>query len=152
MSEHSALVVWSRGEEVFVDNKYSRAHRWRFDGGAEVRASSSPSVVRPPFSDPTGVDPEEAFVASIASCHMLWFLFFAAQQKLVVDSYEDNALGMLAKNAAGKMAFQRVTLRPRITWRGQSPSAEALDALHHKAHDNCFIASSVTCDVVIEAP
>lgn len=150
MSDHSAVVAWSRGEQTFVDNKYSRAHRWRFDGGAEIPASSSPSTVRPPYSDPAGVDPEEAFVAAIASCHMLWFLFFAAQQKLVLDSYEDNAIGTLAKNAAGKMAFSRVALRPRITWHGDPPSADVLATLHHKSHDNCFIANSVTCEVVIE--
>lgn len=151
MSEHTATVIWQRGDRAFVDNRYSRAHRWRFDGGAEVPASASPSNVRPPFSDPAGVDPEEAFVASLSSCHMLWFLFLAAQAKHVVDSYEDDAVGTLGKNAAGKTAFTRVTLRPKVTLAGGEmiPSAE-LDRLHHESHERCFIAHSVNCELVVE--
>jgi len=151
MSEHVATVTWQRGDQAFVDNRYSRAHRWRFDGGAEVPASSSPSNVRPPFSDPAGVDPEEAFVASLSSCHMLWFLFFAAKAKHVVDSYEDDAVGLLGKNAQGKTAFTRVTLRPkvRLAGGGEIPAAE-LDQLHQEAHAHCFIAHSVTAELAVE--
>jgi len=151
MSEHVATVAWQRGDQVFIDNRYSRAHRWRFDGGAEVPASSSPSTVRPPFSDPAGVDPEEAFVASLSSCHMLWFLFLAAQAKHVVDSYEDDAVGALGKNAAGQTAFTRVTLRPRVTLaNGGTIEASELARLHHEAHARCFIANSVTAELVVE--
>lgn len=152
MSEHVATVTWQRGEQPFIDNRYSRAHRWRFDGGAVVPASSSPSNVRPPFSDPAGVDPEEAFVASLSSCHMLWFLFFAARAKHVIDVYEDEAIGTLGKNAAGQTAFTRVTLRPRITLAGGGAiEAAELQRLHHEAHANCFIASSVNAEVVVES-
>jgi organic hydroperoxide reductase OsmC/OhrA len=151
MSEHVATVTWQRGDQAFVDNRYSRAHRWHFDGGAEVAASASPSNVRPPFSDPAGVDPEEAFIASLSSCHMLWFLFFAAKAKLLVDSYEDAAVGALGKNAEGKIAFTRVTLRPkvRLAGGGEIPAAE-LDRLHHDAHAQCFIAHSVTAELSVE--
>ena len=151
MSEHVATVTWQRGDQAFVDNRYSRVHRWQFDGGAEVAASASPSSVRPPFSDPAGVDPEEAFIAALSSCHMLWFLFFAAKAKLLVDSYEDAAVGALGKNAEGKIAFTRVTLRPkvRLAGGGEIPAAE-LDRLHHDAHAQCFIAHSVTAELSVE--
>lgn len=151
MSEHVATVTWQRGDQAFVDNRYSRAHRWLFDGGAEVPASASPSNVRPPFSDPAGVDPEEAFVASLSSCHMLWFLFLAAQAKLLIDSYEDAAVGTLGKNAQGKTAFTRVTLRPKVSLAGGAviPPSE-LDRLHHEAHERCFIAHSITAELVVE--
>ncbi|HYJ09904.1 MAG TPA: OsmC family protein [Polyangiaceae bacterium] len=151
MSEHVATVAWQRGDQTFVDNRYHRAHRWTFDGGAEVAASSSPSVVRPPLSDPAGVDPEEAFVASLSSCHMLWFLFFAAQAKHLVDSYEDAAVGTIGKTAAGKTGFTRVTLRPRVTLAGGGViEADELKRLHHEAHAHCFIANSVTAELVVE--
>lgn len=151
MSEHVATVAWQRGDQVFTDNRYSRAHRWQFDGGAVVPASSSPSSVRPPFSDPAGVDPEEAFVAALSSCHMLWFLFFAAQAKHVVDRYEDEAVGALGKNAQSKTAFVRVTLRPRVTLEGGGAIEHAeLMRLHHQAHAHCFIASSTTAEIAVE--
>ena len=151
MSEHLASVVWNRNGQPFVDNRYSRAHHWRFDGGAEVLASPAPSVVRPPMSDPTGVDPEEAFVASIASCHMLFFLSLAAKQQLVVDSYHDDAVGTLGKNAAGRQAVLRVVLRPSITFaQGVVVSAEQVAALHHESHALCFIANSVTSEITVE--
>jgi len=151
MSEHVATVAWQRGDQAFIDNRYNRAHRWIFDGGAEVPASSSPSVVRPPLSDPAGVDPEEAFVASLSSCHMLWFLFFAAQAKHLVDRYEDDAIGTIGKTAAGKTAFTRVTLRPRVTLAGGGGiEAAELQRLHHEAHAHCFIANSVTAELVVE--
>src|SRR5690606_32053128 len=120
---------------------------WRFDGGTVVPASSSPHVVRVPLSDPSAVDPEEAFVASLASCHMLFFLSFAAQQGFVVDSYEDQAIGVLARNEAGQMAMTMVTLRPKVVFSGRAPSAEQLAELHHRSHAECFIAASVKTDV-----
>ena len=152
MSHYVATVRWSRKpEEAFLDGRYSRAHRWSFDGGAEVPASSSPSVVRVPFSDPAGVDPEEALVASLSSCHMLFFLDFAKQAKFVVDAYEDAAEGLMEKGADGKTRMTRVTLRPRIRFGGdRRPSPAERAAIHHKAHDACYIANSVTAEIVVE--
>src|SRR2546423_9247045 len=136
MTQCTARIVWERGDEAFVDNRYSRAHRWKFDGGVEVRGSSSPDVVKPPLSDPAAVDPEEAFVASLSSCHMLWFLSLAAAKKFRVDSYDDEAEGVMEKNPEGKVAITRVTLRPAIRCsREKLPSAEDPDALHHAAHE-----------------
>lgn len=147
---HGATVVWIRGEgEPFTDNRYGRGHEWAFDGGARVRASSSPHVV-PRFSDPAGIDPEEAFVASLSSCHMLTFLHVAAKAGHVVDRYEDNAKGSLEKAPDGRFWVSRVTLRPQVTWGGPAPDAAALEALHHRAHDECFIANSVRTDVRCE--
>jgi organic hydroperoxide reductase OsmC/OhrA len=151
MSKHTARVVWERGDEPFIDNRYSRAHRWTFDGGVEVRGSSSPDVVKPPLSDPAAVDPEEAFIASLSSCHMLWFLSLAAAKKFRVDSYDDEAEGVMGKDAQGRTAIMRVTLRPAIRFSGDlMPRPEDLDALHHAAHERCFIANSVKSEVVIE--
>lgn len=141
---------WERGEQPFVDNLYTRTHQWRFDGGQRIVASASPSVVRPPLSDPSAVDPEEAFVAALASCHMLWFLFLAARERLVVERYEDNAVGTLGRVSRGKTAFTKISLRPRIQWSGPSPSPDSIAALHHEAHDKCFLANSVNCPVVVE--
>jgi organic hydroperoxide reductase OsmC/OhrA len=150
MSTYTATVSWSRNGEAFTDNKYSRGHEWSFDGGLTLRASSSPYVV-PRFSDPKGVDPEEAFVASLSSCHMLTFLFLAAVKKFIVDSYVDEAIGMLAKNAKGKLAMTEVILRPKVVFSGENrPGAEALNELHHRAHEGCFIANSVTTHVRCE--
>lgn len=150
MSNYTATISWQRQGAVFTDLKYSRAHQWRFDGGAVVAASSAPQVVRLPFSDPSAVDPEEAFVASLASCHMLFFLSLAAAQGLVVDSYEDQALGLMAKNPAGRTAMTVVTLRPRVVFAGRQPTAAELSDLHHRSHEECFIASSVKTDVRCE--
>ena len=151
MSSYTASIRWTRPpDEAFTDGRYSRAHAWSFDGGAVVPASSSPHVVPLPFSDPAGVDPEEAFVASLSSCHMLFFLDFARRAGLVVEGYEDVAEGVMAKRDDGRMAMTLVTLRPRITWGGDAPDADALAALHHKAHEACFIANSVTSEVRIE--
>lgn len=150
MSEYTATIYWQRRGAVFTDQKYSRAHEWRFDGGVTVPGSSSPHVVRVPLSDPSAVDPEEAFVASLSSCHMLFFLSFAAAKGFVVDSYEDRAIGVMARNEAGKMAMTVVTLRPKVVFAGQQPSAEQLQELHHRSHDECFIASSVKTDVRCE--
>ncbi len=152
MSTYTAGIRWSRGEQKFTDNRYRRAHAWHFDGGTVVPASSSPAVVPVPMSDASAVDPEEAFVASLASCHMLWFLSIAAKRGYVVDAYADDASGVMAKNAAGRLALTTVTLRPLVTFSGaQLPDRAALDALHHAAHEECFIASSIRSEVVIEA-
>lgn len=149
--EYTATVAWHRGDAKFTDNRYSRAHQWSFDGGAVVPASSSPAVVPVPMSDAAGVDPEEAFVASLAACHMLFFLFHAAKKGLVVERYEDAAVGTMGKNAQGRAAMVKVVLRPRVQWGGPAPSAEELDALHHRSHEDCYIANSVTSEVTIEA-
>ena len=151
MSHHTSSILWERGSQPFIDNRYSRAHVWRFDGGVEVPASASPSVVRLPFSRADAVDPEEAFVASLSSCHMLWFLSIAAERKYVVDSYEDQADGLMGKNSQGKSAMTKVTLRPLVRFSGENqPSREQLLALHHRAHEECFLASSVHSEVVCE--
>ena len=151
MSEHSATISWRRGGDAFVGQRYSRGHEWRFDGGTTVPASASPTVVPAPWSVPAAVDPEEAFVASIASCHMLWFLSLAADRGWVVDSYEDEAVGVMARNAERRLAVTRVTLRPRVVCGGdRQPAAEELRELHHAAHEACFIANSVRTEIVCE--
>jgi organic hydroperoxide reductase OsmC/OhrA len=151
MSQYSAKISWLRGSASFIDNRYSRAHSWQFDGGVEVPASSSPHVVPVPMSVEAAVDPEEAFIAALASCHMLWFLSLAAAQHLCVDRYVDEAVGVLGKNAAGKVAMTTVTLKPRVTFCGEArPTSVAFEALHHKAHEKCFIANSVTTEVRCE--
>ena len=151
MSVHVASIVWERAATAaFTDNRYSRAHRWEFDGGAVVPASSSPAVVPLPLSDPAGVDPEEAFVASLSSCHMLWLLFFAAKGGFVVDFYRDAAEGHMEKTADGSHWMARVVLRPEIRFSGPAPDAATLAAMHDKAHHACFIANSVKTTIVVE--
>ncbi|MCW8946902.1 MAG: OsmC family protein [Sedimenticola sp.] len=151
MSTYTARITWQRGDELFVDNKYSRGHLWTFDGGVTVPASSSPHVVPVPLSVEANVDPEEAFVASLSSCHMLFFLALAAQQRFVVDSYVDDAVGVMGLNDLGKTAMLSVKLRPVISFNGEKqPTSEELESLHHKSHDFCFIANSVKTDVVVE--
>lgn len=155
MSKHDylATVVWERQAAAkFTDNRYSRAHEWRFDGGAVVPASSSPKVVPVPMSSEAGVDPEEAFVASLSACHMLFFLFHAAKKGFVIQRYEDAALGTMGKDAEGRTAMLKVALRPNITWEGKTPTAEELEAMHHQSHLDCYIANSVKTEVTIEAP
>src|SRR5262245_50556870 len=148
MAEYTAAIVWNRNGATFTDNRYSRGHRWLFDGGVEVPASSSPHVVPIPMSVAAAVDPEEAYVASLSSCHMLWFLFLAAKRGFVVDSYKDQAVGVMGKDASGKLAMTRVTLRPEVRFGGQvQPKADEMIALHHAAHEECFIARSVNSDV-----
>ncbi|MBL0938326.1 MAG: OsmC family protein [Gemmatimonadaceae bacterium] len=147
MSKYSVTITWERDGARFTDQKYNRAHRWTFDGGVTVPASSSPSVVPLPFSDPHAVDPEEAFVASLSSCHMLWFLSIAAGRGFTVNAYEDAAEGTMAKNAAGKMAMTEVVLRPKVTYAEPGPTADQDAAMHHRAHEECFIAQSVLTDV-----
>jgi organic hydroperoxide reductase OsmC/OhrA len=151
MATYGAEVLWEREDQVFVDNRYSRRHRIRFDGGAEIAGSSSPHVVRVPLSDPAAVDPEEAFVASLASCHMLWFLAIAARQQFRIDRYRDEAIGVMAKNAEGRLAMTVVTLRPDVVFSGEvQPSPDEILAMHHEAHEECFIANSVRTEVVVE--
>ena len=150
-TEYAAEVVGARDGQDFLSNRYSRRHLLRFDGGAEVAGSSSPHSVPLPMSDASAVYPEEAFVASLASCHMLWFLAIAAKRRFIVDHYADAAIGVMARNAAGRMAMTRVTLRPHVAFSGERrPTAEELDALHHKAHEECYIANSVTSEVRVE--
>ena len=150
--EYQALIHWARGTAVFTDQRYSRGHTWRFDGGTEVPASSSPSVVRAPFSVEAAVDPEEAFVASLSSCHMLWFLHLAAEAGWCVDDYRDAASGVMGRNAEGRTAMLRVTLRPQVRFAGtRQPERAALELLHHRAHEACFIANSVKTEVRVEA-
>jgi len=152
MGRHTATVAWEGGDgEAFRRGRYSRAHLWRFDGGAKARASAAPANVPAPFSDAAAVDPEEAFVAAIASCHMLWFLDLARRDGLVVAAYEDAAEGVLEPDAEGRSAITRVTLRPAIAFRGETPAAERLAALHARAHAACFIANSVRTEIVVEA-
>jgi organic hydroperoxide reductase OsmC/OhrA len=157
MSEYVATVEWNRNEAIFIDSRYSRAHVWRFDGGLEVEGSASPHNVPLPFSSETAVDPEEAFVASLSSCHMLQFLYLAAKAGYCVDRYLDHAVGILAKNSDNKLAMTEVTLRPEVSYSGhQLPSLEDEARLHHQAHEDCFIANSVKttvyCRPVLSAP
>jgi organic hydroperoxide reductase OsmC/OhrA len=149
--EYTATVRWARGEgEAFSDNKYSRAHRWSFDGGNDVMASASPSEVPPPLSREDAVDPEEAFIAAVSSCHMLTFLSIAAKKRFVVDSYEDRATGVMTPNENGKLFVSKVTLDPVITFSGEKrPTPEQIADMHHLAHKECFIANSVLTDIVV---
>jgi organic hydroperoxide reductase OsmC/OhrA len=149
--EYQARIHWARGEAPFTDNRYSRGHSWRFDGGVEVPASSSPRVVRVPMSVEAAVDPEEAFVASLSSCHMLWFLSLAAGAGWRVDEYLDDAAGVMGKNTAGKTAMLRVTLHPRVSFSGERlPSRPDILRMHERAHEACFIANSVITEVHTE--
>jgi organic hydroperoxide reductase OsmC/OhrA len=151
VSTYTATIRWSRpGAGDFTKGQYSRAHQWAFDGGAVVPASASPHVVPAPWSDAAGVDPEEAFVASLSSCHMLFFLDFARRAGFVVDEYIDEAEGALEKRSDGKMAMTRVILHPRVTWSGEAPDEAVIADLHRRAHEACFIANSVTTEVEVE--
>jgi len=149
---HTALIRWQAGDADVLGRRYSRAHTWTFDGGVVVPASSSPHVVPVPMSDPGAVDPEEAFVAALSSCHMLWFLDIASRAGLAVQSYEDAADGRMGRNEAGKLVVERVTLRPRVRFAAASsaPDAATLAALHHQAHAECFLANSVRCEIRCE--
>jgi organic hydroperoxide reductase OsmC/OhrA len=151
MSEYTAEVLWTRGDQDFLGNRYSRRHLLRFDGGAEVAGSSSPHSVPLPMSDASAVDPEEAFVAALSSCHMLWFLALAAKRRFCVDRYFDAAVGVMEKNAEGRVAITRVTLHPEVCFSGEHrPSPAEIEQLHHAAHEACFIANSVKSEVVCE--
>jgi organic hydroperoxide reductase OsmC/OhrA len=152
MSIHTATVRWECDTENFSDDTYSRGHVWEFDGGAVVAASAAPDVVPAPMSVAANVDPEEAFVASLSSCHMLFYLAFAAKRGFNIDEYVDEAIGEMQKNDQGRMSVTKVTLRPRISWSGEKqPTPEQKDKMHHQAHKYCFIANSVKTEIVIEA-
>ena len=150
MHQFFATVAWQRDGQDFAGQRYSRGHAWHFDGGLTVPASSSPLSVPLPMSVAANVDPEEALVAATSSCHMLFFLSLAAQRGFIVDDYRDEAVGELGKNGAGRLAMTRIVLRPRIAFAGTPPSPEALAALHHDAHERCYIANSLTAEVVVE--
>lgn len=151
MADYLATVHWQRQQQTFTDNKYSRGHDWIFDGGVTVPASSSPHVVPLPYSVETHVDPEEAFVASLSSCHMLFFLSLAVSAGFCVDDYRDEAAGTMGKDSDGNIAMLRVSLRPQIQFSGTQPNAEQIAHLHHLAHQRCFIANSVKTEVVVES-
>jgi len=152
MHTYEARVAWKRNGAKFTDLRYSRGHEWSFDGGVHLTGSSSPSSVPVPYSVVEAVDPEEALVAAASSCHMLTFLYLAAKRGFVVDNYEDDAFGVLEKNEEGKLAITRITLRPKIEFAAdKKPSAHELEALHHSAHEECYIASSIKSEVVVEA-
>lgn len=150
---YRARTVWQRApDEAFTDNRYSRRHALQFDGGAVWAGSSSPAVVPLPYSDPAAVDPEEAFVSALSSCHMLWFLSLAAAQGFTVDRYDDAAVGVMARNAQRQMVMTVVTLHPQVAFSGNArPTPAQFDALHHEAHAQCFIANSVKTEVRCEA-
>ena len=152
MSEHRATVQWQRGAgEAFAKGRYSRAHTWRFDGGAQVHASASPHVVKAPWSDPAGVDPEEAYIAALSSCHMLWFLSLAAAAGFVVESYADDAIGHMTEVRPQRPAITEVVLRPRVQFDpAHAADVAQLAALHHQAHDHCFLANSVRTEIRVE--
>lgn len=149
--DYRATIVWHFEGEDFSKGRYSRAHEWRFDGGTIVPASPSPGIVPPPYIREDAVDPEEAFVAALSSCHMLTFLDLARRDGVVIRSYEDEAIGIMEEIAPGRRAVTKVTLRPKIVFDGEPPDQAKLDALHHKAHELCFIANSVTSKIVVEA-
>ena len=150
MSIYTANIIWKRDNQVFTDNKYSRAHTWVFDGGCEIPASPSPHIVPLPYSVEENVDPEEAFVASLSSCHMLFFLSIAAKKKLQVDSYDDNANGILEENTEGQLAMTQVILDPKIIFSNKQPSKEEIQKIHHLAHQQCFLANSVKTVITIK--
>ena len=151
MAPYTAEVLWLRDGQEFLGNRYSRRHLIRFDGGVELAGSSSPHVVPAPMSDPAAVDPEEAFVASLSSCHMLWFLSIAARRRFCVDRYFDTAAGIMDKNADGRLAMTLVTLRPAVQFSGERlPTREQIAQMHEEAHEECFIANSVKTEVRCE--
>ena len=153
MSEHKAIIQWQRTSPDFLTGKYSREHTWTFDGGLSVPASPSPSVVPLPWSNPAGVDPEEAFVAAISSCHMLTYLYLSSRQGFQVDSYHDEAVGVLTKNERGVPWVSLVTLHPQIIYSGAKlPAAADEDYLHHLAHEQCFISNSIRTEVTVKRP
>jgi organic hydroperoxide reductase OsmC/OhrA len=151
LSTYTATVKWQRDDQVFLDDNYSRGHTWEFDGGLSVPASASPDIVPLPNSVAENVDPEEAFVASLSSCHMLFFLAIAAKEGYVVDNYTDCALGQMAENEQGKLAMTSVILRPEVKFSGEKrPTIEQLQKIHEQSHDLCFIANSVRTEVSTE--
>ena len=152
MSEYKAIIKWQRTSPDFLKGRYSREHTWTFDGGVTIPASPSPSVVPAPYSNPANVDPEEAFVASVSSCHMLTFLHVASRQGFQIDSYEDESVGVLTKNENGVPWVSRVTLTPKISYSGSKlPTPADVEKLHHLAHEQCFIANSIKTEVVVHS-
>ena len=154
MSEYYAKVIWNRrNDEKYIDNEYSRGHEWEFDGGVTIPASSSPHVVPIPYSVEANVDPEEAFVASLSACHMLTFLAIAAKRRFVVDAYSDHAVGYLEETDDGRLAITRVELRPEIAFSGDTlPTPDQIESMHRLSHQECFIANSVTAEIVVLPP
>lgn len=152
MSEYYATVNWVRGKnENYTDNKYSRGHKWYFDGGATVPASSSPHIVPLPYSIEANVDPEEAYVASLSSCHMLFFLSIAAKKNYIIDEYVDSAVGIMGQDSNGINSMTKVILRPKVLFSGDNlPTIEEIEIMHYQSHEKCFIANSVKTEVVIE--
>ncbi|NOI27738.1 OsmC family protein [Vibrio coralliilyticus] len=152
MSDYRATIRWQRAEhEKFSDNQYSRGHQWEFDGGVSVPASASPHVVPLPYSVEENVDPEEAFIAAISSCHMLTFLGIAAKRRYVIDSYVDEAIGIMEEDDKGRTSVTKVTLRPNIVFSGsKQPDYAQLEKMHQLAHQHCFIANSVKTEIVTE--
>ncbi|HEV2211052.1 MAG TPA: OsmC family protein [Verrucomicrobiae bacterium] len=152
MSEHKAIITWKRTSPDFLKGKYSREHTWTFDGGLTLPASPSPSVVPVPYSNPAHIDPEEAFVASVSSCHMLTFLYLASRQGFQVDSYKDEAVGLMAKNERGVPWVGSVTLNPQIAYGGDKlPTPAEEERLHHQSHEQCFIANSIKTEVTVKS-
>jgi organic hydroperoxide reductase OsmC/OhrA len=152
MSEHKAKILWRHSQGDFLKGTYSREHSWTFDGGMTVPASSSPAAVRIPFSNPANIDPEEAFVASLSSCHMLTYLFLASRKGFEISDYEDEAIGLMTKNERGMLWVSSVILHPRITYSGtKKPTREEEAQMHHAAHEQCFIANSVKTNVTVES-
>ncbi len=151
MSNYTAEVEWVRGDQEFLDLRYSRRHLLRFDGGLAIPGSSSPQVIPPPMSDEAALDPEEAFVSALSACHMLWFLSLAARRGFRVDRYRDAASGTMATDKRGRLSITTVTLRPEVSFSGIRPPSHAdIDAIHHDAHQACFIANSVLTEVHCE--
>ena len=148
---YTTETLWERGDQAFTDKRYSRRHLLRFDGGLTVAGSSSPHVVPTPYSDASAIDPEEALVSALSSCHMLWFLDIAARNGFVVDAYHDEASGVMTANERKKLWLSSVTLQPKVVFSGDAqPSAADIERMHHEAHDECFIANSVKTQVVVE--
>ena len=148
MSEHKANVQWARGKNEFNHESYNRDHAVTYESGIEIKASAAPAF----HGNPDYVDPEEALVGALSSCHMLTFLAIAAKKRLTVESYEDDAVGFLEKNGDGRMAVTRATLRPKVVWGGdKTPTSEEIEKIHEKAHQACFIANSVLTAVTIES-
>jgi organic hydroperoxide reductase OsmC/OhrA len=152
MSEHKAIIRWKGNGPDFLKGRYSREHSWTFDGGVVVPASSSPTVVPVPMSNPANVDPEEAFVAAVSSCHMLSFLYLACKAQFQVDSYDDESVGLMSKNEKGVPWVSAITLHPKIAWGGaKKPTAAEQEELHHQAHEQCFIAASIKTQVSVSS-
>jgi organic hydroperoxide reductase OsmC/OhrA len=152
MSEHIATIYWENRQEIFTDNQYSREHTWSFDGGIEVPASASTHVVPIPYSNPAYVDPEEAFVAALSSCHMLFFLAIAAKKQFIVERYRDRAIGIMDKNEAGKLAMITIQLHPEIAFGGDLiPTSAQIAVMHEQAHHQCFLANSVKANITIHS-